>query len=151
LVSPVSKLTYYSVLFTVHVPNTHFSRLNRYGGIWPITQSGSPIANVTIAGYGFQLYFGYNGAMKVYTFITSGGPLNNFTADVKLFFNYLTTSQGYPASTQNLIGMLARFIEQSALLRHVLTTWLVYQIGSEAFTGGPARFSVSEFSADVNM
>jgi xyloglucan-specific endo-beta-1,4-glucanase len=27
----------------------------------------------------------------------------------------------------------------------------VYQIGTEAFTGGPAKFTVDEFSASVNM
>jgi len=27
-----------------------------------------------------------------------------FNADIKLFFDYLTQNQGYPASTQNLIG-----------------------------------------------
>jgi xyloglucan-specific endo-beta-1,4-glucanase len=79
-------------------------RLNRYGGVWPITQSGSPIASVTISGYKFDLYFGYNGSMKVYSFVTSGGAYTSFSADVKLFFDYLTNSQGFPASTQNLIG-----------------------------------------------
>jgi xyloglucan-specific endo-beta-1,4-glucanase len=28
---------------------------------------------------------------------------------------------------------------------------LVYQIGTEAFTGGPAKFTVDEFSASVNV
>jgi xyloglucan-specific endo-beta-1,4-glucanase len=76
------------------------------------------------------LYFGYNGAMKVFSFVTPtpNNPYTTFNADVKLFFNYLTQYQGYPETTQNLI---------------------VYQIGTEAFTGGPARFTVDKFSADV--
>jgi xyloglucan-specific endo-beta-1,4-glucanase len=28
---------------------------------------------------------------------------------------------------------------------------VVYQIGTEAFTGGPAKFTVDQFSASVNM
>lgn len=83
---------------------TPWNRLARLGGVWPISQSGSPIARVTIAGYQFDLYFGYNGSMKVYSFVTPGNPYNSFNADVKLFFDYLTSNQGFPASSQNLIG-----------------------------------------------
>jgi xyloglucan-specific endo-beta-1,4-glucanase len=105
--------------------------LGRLGGVWPISQGGSPIATVTIAGYSFDLYFGYNGSMKVYSFVRSGNnDITSFKADVKLFFNYLVSNQQYPASSQNLI---------------------VYQIGTEAFTGGPAKFSVSSFSATVTV
>ncbi|KAF3008626.1 hypothetical protein E8E13_008322 [Curvularia kusanoi] len=105
--------------------------LGRLGGVWPISQSGSPIATVTIAGYNFDLYFGYNGSMKVYSFVRSGSnDITSFRADVKLFFNYLVSNQQYPASSQNLI---------------------VYQIGTEAFTGGPAKFSVSSFSAGITV
>ncbi|KAF2733971.1 concanavalin A-like lectin/glucanase [Polyplosphaeria fusca] len=84
---------------------------------------------VTIAGYKFDLYFGYNGSMQVFSFVRSGNDLTSFNADVKLFFNYLVTSQQFPESTQNLI---------------------VYQIGTEAFTGGPVKFSVSNFSATLS-
>ncbi|KAK7185913.1 hypothetical protein DPSP01_009937 [Paraphaeosphaeria sporulosa] len=103
--------------------------LGRLGGVWPISQAGAPIATVTIAGYAFDLYFGYNGSMKVYSFVRSGSnDITSFKADIKLFFDYLVKNQQYPASSQNLI---------------------VYQIGTEAFTGGPAKFSVSTFSADL--
>jgi xyloglucan-specific endo-beta-1,4-glucanase len=115
-----------------HVLTVSIYRLGRFGGVWPISQSGSPIASVTIAGYRFDLYFGYNGAMKVYSFVTPtpNSPYTSFNADVKLFFDYLTQYQGYPASTQNLI---------------------VYQVGTEAFPGGPARFTVDSFSASVSV
>jgi len=113
--------------------------LGRYGGVWPITESGRPIASVIIEGYKFDLYFGYNGAMKVFSFLSPAPnsdltkpstQYTTFNADIKLFFDYLTQNQGYPASTQNLI---------------------VYQIGTEAFTGGPAKFTVDNFVANVNM
>jgi xyloglucan-specific endo-beta-1,4-glucanase len=81
-------------------------RLARIGGIWPISQSGSPIASVTISGYKFDLYYGLNGAMKVYSFLPpQGTTYNSFNADIKNFYKYLTQSQGFPQSTQNLIGM----------------------------------------------
>ncbi|KAH7381383.1 concanavalin A-like lectin/glucanase domain-containing protein [Phaeosphaeria sp. MPI-PUGE-AT-0046c] len=106
--------------------------LGRFGGVWPISQAGAPIAQVTISGYKFDLYFGYNGAMKVYSFVTTtpNSPYTSFNSDVKLFVDYLVQNQQYPASTQNLI---------------------VYQVGTEAFTGGPAKFTVDSFSAAVNM
>ncbi|KAF2748244.1 glycoside hydrolase family 12 protein [Sporormia fimetaria CBS 119925] len=109
--------------------------LGRYGGIWPISDTQDrPIAKVNIAGYQWDLYYGHNGAMQVYSFVVPGdlrqtpSPYSSFNADVKLFFDYLTQNHGYPAQQQNLI---------------------VYQVGTEAFTGGPARFSVSDFSANV--
>ncbi|KAF2014677.1 glycoside hydrolase family 12 protein [Aaosphaeria arxii CBS 175.79] len=105
--------------------------LGREGGVWPISQGGSPIATVTIAGYSFDIYFGYNGSMKVYSFVrSSSNDITSFKADVKLFFNYLVSNQQFPASSQNLI---------------------VYQVGTEAFTGGPTKFSVSSFSASITV
>jgi xyloglucan-specific endo-beta-1,4-glucanase len=93
-------------------------RLGRYGGIWPISQSGAPIASVTIAGYKFDLYFGYNGSMKVYSFLTPtpNSPYTSFNADIKLFFDYLTKNQGYPETTQNLIGKFRNSIPDAMLL-----------------------------------
>ncbi|SPO01695.1 related to endoglucanase I precursor [Cephalotrichum gorgonifer] len=105
--------------------------LHRYGGIWPITTSstGSPIETVTIGGHNWDLYFGYNGDMQVYSFLPSGdNPINNFSGDVKDYFNYLTRNHQFPETTQYM---------------------LIYQVGTEAFTGGPAKFTVSEFSAEV--
>lgn len=46
--------------------------------------------------------------MKVFSFIPSDGSWKlSFNADLKLFFNYLASNQGYPASQQNLIGKLS--------------------------------------------
>lgn len=106
--------------------------LQRYGGIWPITDSstGSPAASVKVAGYTWDLFTGYNGAMRVYSFVVpNGSPIYSFNADVKEFFNYLTTNQNFPASQQYM---------------------LIYQFGTEAFVGGPTKFTVSKFQADVN-
>ncbi|KAK0649655.1 concanavalin A-like lectin/glucanase domain-containing protein [Cercophora newfieldiana] len=100
--------------------------LARYGGVWPI---GSSMGTVTLAGYTWELWTGYNGAMRVYSFVPPAGQvIRSFSADVKEFYNYLEKSHQFPASRQNII---------------------VYQIGTEAFTGGPATFTCTKFSADV--
>ncbi|KAI8934074.1 hypothetical protein NX059_008838 [Plenodomus lindquistii] len=102
--------------------------LARIGGVYPI---GSKIASVTVAGYGWDLYYGLNGAMKVYSFLPANGAwYYTFSADIKAFYTYLNSNQGFPITTQNLI---------------------VFQQGTEAFTGGPAKFSVTSYSADVNV
>ncbi|TLD34344.1 hypothetical protein PspLS_01538 [Pyricularia sp. CBS 133598] len=107
--------------------------LQRYGGIWPITESstGSPVERVTIAGYTWELFTGWNGAMRVYSFLPpSGTSYNSFSADVKVFFDYLGKKYAFPASKQYM---------------------LIYNFGTEAFTGGPAHFDVSRFQAEVQV
>ncbi|KAL2270269.1 hypothetical protein VTJ83DRAFT_2453 [Remersonia thermophila] len=102
--------------------------LARYGGIWPI---GQVIAQVNLAGRNWDLYAGYNGNMRVYSFLPPNnavGDIRNFSCDIKDFFNYLEQNHGYPAREQNLI---------------------VYQIGTECFTGGPAKFTCHNFKADL--
>ena len=90
------------------------SRLNRYGGVWPITASGQPIARVDLAGQSWDLYTGFNGAMRVFSFLAVNGPVNKFSADVKDFFKYLSQNQGFPASSQYL---LSEYICQSDEIR----------------------------------
>jgi len=99
--------------------------LARLGNVYPI---GQKVATVTIAGYTWDLWTGYNGKMRVYSFIPPSGTIKSFTADIKDFFKHLEQNYQYPASTQNLI---------------------IFQIGSEAFTGGPATFKCTQFTADV--
>ncbi|KAK4163733.1 concanavalin A-like lectin/glucanase domain-containing protein [Cladorrhinum sp. PSN259] len=99
--------------------------LARYGNVYPI---GQVTATVTIAGKTWDLWAGYNGAMRVYSFVPPSGTIKNFSADLKEFYNYLEKNQGFPSSRQNII---------------------VYQIGTEAFTGGPATFTCTSFKADV--
>jgi xyloglucan-specific endo-beta-1,4-glucanase len=79
---------------------TDMPRLARYGNVYPI---GSSVGTVNVAGRTWELWVGYNGSMKVFSFIAPS-PLNSFSANVKDFFNYLQNSQGYPASSQHLIG-----------------------------------------------
>ncbi|GAB1313556.1 Murein transglycosylase [Madurella fahalii] len=99
--------------------------LARYGNVYPI---GSSVGSVNIAGRTWELWVGMNGSMRVYSFIAPS-PINSFSANVKDFFNYLQSNQGYPANSQHLI---------------------VFQMGTEPFTGGPATMTVSHFSANIS-
>lgn len=98
--------------------------LGKFGDVQPI---GSSTGNVQVNGQTWNLWIGYNGSMKVFSFIAPQN-LQNWSGDAKQFFNYLEKNQGYPASQQNLI---------------------VFQTGTEAFTGGPATFTVQRFSASI--
>ncbi len=43
--------------------------------------------------------------MRVYSFVVpNGSPIHSFNADVKEFFNYLTTNQNFPASQQYMLS-----------------------------------------------
>ncbi|KAK0623782.1 concanavalin A-like lectin/glucanase domain-containing protein [Immersiella caudata] len=99
--------------------------LARYGGVCPI---GKCVAQVRIQGRRWELWDGYNGEMRVWSFLPSEGEIQEFEGDVREFFEYLERERGFPAGEQNLI---------------------VFQIGTECFTGGPATFACTQFSADV--
>ena len=101
--------------------------LARIGNVYPIGQNSG---TVNVAGRNWELWIGYNGSMKVFSFVPpNSGTVNSWSGDAKVFYDHLTQRQGFPASEQNLI---------------------VYQVGTEAFTGGPVVFTVSQFSASVN-
>ncbi|SPO05409.1 probable endoglucanase I precursor [Cephalotrichum gorgonifer] len=119
-------------LFTHSNPNnpTHSGEyelmiwLGRLGDVWPI---GRQISTVNVAGRQWQLYDGYNGAMRVYSFVAPS-QVNNFQANLKEFFDHLSANHGYPANNQYL---------------------LTVQFGTEPFTGGPATLSVSNWNANL--
>jgi len=99
--------------------------LGRLGNVYPIGQN---VGNVNVAGQQWELWEGYNGAMHVYSFVAPQ-QRNDFSADLKAFFNYLQQNKGFPASSQYLI---------------------TNQFGTEPFTGGPATFQVQNWNAQIN-
>jgi xyloglucan-specific endo-beta-1,4-glucanase len=119
-------------------------RLGRFGNVYPI---GTSQGTVTIGGRSWELWYGLNGAMKVYTFIPPS-PINNYNGNMKDFFSYLTNKKGYPASNQYLISKFSYTREIRAV--QVLMNLVAYQFGTEAFTGGPAGFTVSKWSAEAD-
>lgn len=85
--------------------------------------------------------------MKVYSFVASG-TLSSFSADVKDFFNHLESNENYPSSSQNLIGMI--WVPAVGCTNNTNHPSTVFQVGTEAFEGGPATFRVSDFSATIS-
>jgi xyloglucan-specific endo-beta-1,4-glucanase len=58
---------------------------------------------VNINGQSWNLYYGYNGSMQVYSFVAPN-QLNSFSGNAKDFFTWLANNRGYPASSQYLIS-----------------------------------------------
>jgi xyloglucan-specific endo-beta-1,4-glucanase len=75
-------------------------RLGKYGDIGPI---GSSQGTVNVGGQSWTLYYGYNGAMQVYSFVAQTNT-TNYSGDVKNFFNYLRDNKGYNAAGQYVLS-----------------------------------------------
>ncbi|KAI0206206.1 endoglucanase [Astrocystis sublimbata] len=120
-------------LFTAADPNHDNSSgdyelmiwLGKRGDIQPI---GSSTGNVNVAGQTWDLWVGYNGPMKVFSFVAPN-EIATFESDIKPFFTHVTNAQGFPASSQYLTTV---------------------QFGTEPFTGNNARFDVWYWYAEIN-
>ncbi|KDR81235.1 hypothetical protein GALMADRAFT_61235 [Galerina marginata CBS 339.88] len=99
--------------------------LSGLGGIQPV---GSQIlTGISIAGHTWNLWSGPNSNWKVLSFVSASGDINNFTADLNLFFQYLVKNQGV-AGTQYIQAI---------------------QSGTEPFTGS-ANLVISSYSVAIN-
>ncbi len=98
------------------------------GGAGPISQTGSTIAKPTVAGVAWDLYYGLNGQMKVYSFVAQAHQ-TAFSGDLANFVAYLASSQGFPRGSQIL---------QSA------------GAGTEPFVGSNAKLTTTAYSLNVN-
>ena len=76
------------------------NRLDRLGGVYPI---GSSTGIVSVDGRDWELFVGYNGAMKVFSFVAHSRR-KYLNSDVKNFFNHITNTQGFPARSQYLLS-----------------------------------------------
>ncbi|VUC27037.1 unnamed protein product [Clonostachys rosea] len=90
--------------------------LGRYGGVYPI---GSSVGTVRAAGLDWALHIGYNGAMKVFSFVAAN-PVTRFDGGIVDFFYLLRDMQGYRMTSQYLLTL---------------------QSGTEPFTGSGAKFN----------
>ncbi|KAL4942442.1 xyloglucan-specific endo-beta-1,4-glucanase A [Aspergillus oleicola] len=97
------------------------------GGAGPISSTGSSIASVTLGGVSWNLWYGLNGNMEVYSFVASS-TTESFSADLIDFVNYLVDNQGL-SSSQYLTNV---------------------QAGTEPFTGTDASLTVSTYSVSVS-
>jgi xyloglucan-specific endo-beta-1,4-glucanase len=84
------------------------------------------IATVKIAGQTWNLYEGPNGQMTVFSFVATS-TVNDFSGDLKEFFDYLVENQSYDDS-QYLLSAGA---------------------GTEPFTGSDTVFTTSAYSISI--
>ena len=87
------------------------------GGAGPISESGSTIANPQLAGSSWNLYYGHNGQMQVYSFVASS-QITNWSADIMEFINYLVSDQGLSNSQilQSAQGGTEPFVGSNGVL-----------------------------------
>jgi len=106
-----------SLAFDIHVCvlTRIMYRLARLGNVYPIGQNSG---TVNVNGQNWELWIGYNGSMKVFSFIAQG-TTNSWSGDAKQFFSYLERAQGFPSSQQNLIGKLSLIFRQKNLKRNM--------------------------------
>jgi xyloglucan-specific endo-beta-1,4-glucanase len=71
------------------------------GGVSPIGQS---IGTVPVDGLDWDLWIGYNGPTKVFSFMAPQEPLTKFNSDIMQFFDYIAANEGFPASSQYLLS-----------------------------------------------
>lgn len=101
--------------------------LSTLGGANPITSSGSPIATTpTFAGVSWELYSGYNGNTKVYSFVAPSQQ-TKFSGDILEFLHYLESHEGV-SSSQYLLRI---------------------QAGTEPFRGSNAKLVTSAYSMNI--
>ncbi|CAG7853242.1 Xyloglucan-specific endo-beta-1,4-glucanase A; AltName: Full=Xyloglucanase A; AltName: Full=Xyloglucanendohydrolase A; Flags: Precursor [Serendipita indica DSM 11827] len=100
--------------------------LAAFGGAGPISSSGSPVSTPTVAGRSWKLYDGYNGSMRVFSFVATS-TITSFSADLMDFLKYLATNNGFNTG-------------------HYLT---VLQAGTEPFTGSNVVLTTSSYTVTL--
>jgi len=97
------------------------------GGAGPISSTGSPVATPTIDGHVFNLFSGFNGDVRVFSFVAEP-EVTSFNGDLKAFYTYLISDQGVPTT-------------------HFLTS---IGAGTEPFSGSNAVLTTSAYSLVIN-
>ncbi|KFY19333.1 hypothetical protein V493_08010 [Pseudogymnoascus sp. VKM F-4281 (FW-2241)] len=98
------------------------------GGAGPISDTGASIASVTIAGQDWDVWYGLNGSMKVFSFVAPT-QVDNFDGDLKEFYTYLVENQDF-SDTQYITSIGA---------------------GTEPFVGTDAVMVTSGYSIALNV
>ncbi|KAI9694897.1 MAG: hypothetical protein M1822_000513 [Bathelium mastoideum] len=108
--------------------------LGVYGGVSPLSANGypfTPIASPTINGVAFDLAYGTNGNVKVYSFVAHSHAATPFSGDLLAFYQYLATNYGSNGFTSSLV------------LQSV-------QAGSEVFTGTNADLTTTAYTISAS-
>ncbi|KAG8631220.1 hypothetical protein KVT40_000360 [Elsinoe batatas] len=107
--------------------------LGLYGNASPLSANGypfTPIANTTIGGVVFDLAYGLNGDVKVYSFVARSRAQTTFAGDLRDFFTFLT--RGYATN-----GFTGSLVVQDV------------QSGTEVFTGSQGRLTTSGYTMSI--
>lgn len=108
--------------------------LGVYGGVSPLSANGypfTPIASPTINGVAFDLAYGTNGNVKVYSFVAHSHAATPFSGDLLAFYKYLAANYGSNGFTTSLV------------LQSV-------QAGSEIFTGTNGDLTTSAYTISAS-
>jgi len=91
----------------------------------------TPIASPTIGGVTFDLAYGTNGNVKVYSFVAHSHAATNFNGDILNFYKYLVSKYASNGFTNSLVV-------QSI------------QAGSEVFTGSNAKLNTTGYTISAS-
>ena len=108
--------------------------LGVYGGVSPLSANGypfTPIASPTINDVAFDLAYGTNGNVKVYSFVAHSHAATSFDGDLLTFYQYLAANYGDNDFTSSLI------------LQSV-------QSGSEVFTGSNGDLTTMAYTISAS-
>ncbi|KAK6440421.1 hypothetical protein LTR95_003352 [Oleoguttula sp. CCFEE 5521] len=110
--------------------------LGLYGGtsVSPLSANGypfTPIATPTIGGTAFDLAYGLNGNVKVYSFVAHSRAATTYSGDFLAFYKYLATN--YASNGFSLSLYLQNF-----------------QAGTEVFTGSSAKLTTTGYNVAIN-
>ncbi|KAK5116218.1 hypothetical protein LTR62_008544 [Meristemomyces frigidus] len=100
-----------------------------YGSISPLSANGypfTPVATPAIGGVQFDLAYGLNGNVKVYSFLAHSHAATRFSGDLTAFYKYL--EQNFSAN-----GFTSVLVLQDV------------QAGSEIFTGNKAKLTTTGY------
>lgn len=108
--------------------------LGLYGGVSPLSANGypfTPIATPTIGGVAFDLAYGTNGNVKVYSFVAHSHADTSFNGDILNFYKYLVTNYASNGFTNSLV------------LQSI-------QAGSEVFTGTNGNLTTTGYTISAS-
>jgi xyloglucan-specific endo-beta-1,4-glucanase len=124
--------------------------LGLYGTISPLSANGypfKPIATPTIGGTAFDLAYGLNGNVKVYSFVAHSRAANSFSGNI--------VSDHAPDMSNNLTSVKLDFYKylESNYSSNGFTSSLYLQsiqAGTEIFTGSNAKLTTSAYTISVS-
>ena len=108
--------------------------LGLFGGVSPLSANGypfTPIATPTIGGVPFDLAYGTNGNVKVYSFVAHSHAATAYSGDILNFYKYLVSNYSSNGFTNSLV------------LQSI-------QAGSEIFTGTNGNLTTTGYTISAS-